>query len=558
MITTTVLAIAIVALGILVLISERNIHFDLRCLLYFLISLTVELLREASNGMVETSTYPNENISWTDFLAVYSWALLIKMLSYIILGGLGVFLARDSIIQLCRQDSTDIQPNASNRTTSPTEMTEYMPMDAPRWSPDSISTNPIAKADLVVSTAEECKQVLSAKMAPKLGIQSTGNIYEARALPNQRLVAAFDIKNSFTAHTKEESQEFRRKVEEKLYLFDEDWENIALAVKKAVDDQLNTTDQSISLFQFTQMVSMRGALYVLFGLDSGDRSLDTNIGNLAHEINAQWIRSKGDFDPAIQPSWQFKRQEGLLKALKGVFGTYEDHDRDKNPLNLILPGYETLWRVVLRCFVEVVARPHQESENWRHILQTFANTPTIEQLDENIGRTPVSASDIAKEALRLYPPTRRVYRDLEVNDEIKRVAADIEGTQRSTNPWGDDPLIFRPERWNERNLNNSEVEQRAFLAFSNPPFACPARRRYLKTKSDGTQKPVLPFGIAMIALIVGFMIAGTVNNWDVVGELPPKDQPLETDRESYHDLLLRKMVIEEPGATEEPGGHTFP
>jgi len=558
MITITVLAIAIVALGILVLISERNIHFDLRCLLYFLISLTVELLREASNGMIETSTYPKGNISVTDFLAAYSWALLIKMLSYVILGGLGVFLARDSIIQLCRQDSTDTQLNASNHATIPTEMTEYMAMDAPRCNPNSMSTNSIAKADMVVSTAEECKQVLSAKRAPKLGIQSTGNIYEARALPNQRLVAAFGIKNSFTAHTKGESQEFRRKAEEKLYLFDEAWKGIALAVKKAVDDQLNTADQSISLFQFTQMVSMRGALYVLFGLDSGDGSLDTDIGNLAHEINAQWIRSKGNFNPAIQPPWQFKGQEDLLKALKGLFGTYEDHDRDNNPLNLILPGYETLWRVVLRCFIEVVARPHRESENWCHILQAFANTPTIEQLDENIGRTPVSASDIAKEALRLYPPTRRVYRDLKVDGEMKRVAADIEDAQRSADPWGDDPLIFRPERWNERNLSNSQVEQRAFLAFSTPPFACPARRRYFKTESDGNQKPVLPFGIAMIALIVGFMTAGTVNNWDVVGELPPKDQPLETDRESYHDLLLRKRVIEEPGATEEPGGDTFP
>ena len=35
-----------------------------------------------------------------------------------------------------------------------------------------------------------------------------------------------------------------------------------------------------------------------------------------------------------------------------------DKSSKENPLNLILPGYETLWRVVLRCFIEVTARSH--------------------------------------------------------------------------------------------------------------------------------------------------------------------------------------------------------
>ncbi|KXL43911.1 hypothetical protein M433DRAFT_44838, partial [Acidomyces richmondensis BFW] len=300
------------------------------------------------------------------------------------------------------------------------------------------------------------------------------NIYEARALPNQRLVAAFGIKNSFTAHNKEESQFFLRKVEEKLYLFDEAWQGIALAVKKAVDDHLNTADQSTSLFNFTQTVSMKSALYVLFDLNSGDHSLNACIGTLAHEINAQWIRSKGKFDPAVEPHWRFEGQENLRGALKGVFRTFGAHDREHNPLNFILPAYETLWRVVLRCFVEITARSHSEFAKWCHVLQAFANNPTIEQLDKNIGNPPVSASDIAKESLRLYPPTRRVYRDLKVDDQIRRIAADIENSQRKSEPWGDDPLIFRPERWNEQNLNNSQTENTAFFAFGVRPFACPA------------------------------------------------------------------------------------
>jgi hypothetical protein len=303
------LATAVVVLSILVLISVRNFHFDLQCLLYCLLLLTVELLRE--NFLKETPTSSNETLSWVDLPVSYSWNVFLTLLFYVILGGLGVYLAKNFIFHLFRHDSADREPAASTQSTGLPERMESTMTRTSSNCPMSTITAPISITDSVFSDAADCKKVMGAAMLPKLGRKNKLNIYEARALPNQRLVAAFGIKNSFTAHNKEESQFFLRKVEEKLYLFDEAWQGIALAVKKAVDDHLNTADQSTSLFNFTLTVSMKSALYVLFDLNSGDHSLNACIGTLAHEINAQWIRSKGKFDPAVEPHWRFEGQENL-------------------------------------------------------------------------------------------------------------------------------------------------------------------------------------------------------------------------------------------------------
>jgi len=99
---------------------------------------------------------------------------------------------------------------------------------------------------------------------------------------------------------------------------------------------------------------------------------------LAREINEQWLRSKGDYDADELPRWSFTKQTGLVEALQGAFPEWhaDGNDGTENPLRLILPGYETLWRVVLRCFVELTSRSPADAADWCTCLQAFLDSPT--------------------------------------------------------------------------------------------------------------------------------------------------------------------------------------
>lgn len=56
----------------------------------------------------------------------------------------------------------------------------------------------------------------------------------------------------------------------------------------------------------------------------------------------------------------------------------------------------------------------------------------------------MSVKHIVDEALRLYPPTRRIYRSLHNGCEI---AVDVEFLHRDQKTWGEDAGVFDPKRW---------------------------------------------------------------------------------------------------------------
>jgi len=108
---------------------------------------------------------------------------------------------------------------------------------------------------------------------------------------------------------------------------------------------------------------------------------------------------------------------------------------------------------------------------------------------------------------------------------------------RDTGVWVDDAELFRPERWHD--LAEDAYEGVGFLAFgAKPHFACPARRIF-KTNDK------MPFGVAMVALIIGVLSVETNGKWKMVGELEEQGVPLKTDREAYHDLKLRCVEKQE-------------
>jgi len=108
----------------------------------------------------------------------------------------------------------------------------------------------------------------------------------------------------------------------------------------------------------------------------------------------------------------FNQKTALLNKLAQLFNLapFDVLGDRRNSVNVILPGYETLWRVVLRCFLEVRFRRCSSSHHLQHVLATFMSDPTMATFETRSELQYISAKDITLESLRLYPSTRRIYR----------------------------------------------------------------------------------------------------------------------------------------------------
>jgi hypothetical protein len=278
---------------------------------------------------------------------------------------------------------------------------------------------------------------------------------------------------------------------------------------------------------------MKAAIDPLLGVDISVSDLDKDISQLAMEINHQWLRSK----QSTSRETSFAAQEKLTKSLQSIVPHWNGADDTQNPLNFILPGYETLWRVVLRCFIEIAFRSTPGSKGWRRALEGFAKTATVEQLNHvEASYGGVSACMVVDEALRLYPPTRRIYREFKTEEEgTFEAAADIEACHRDEPIWSHDAMAFRPARWLDSRVDKA-FKTANFMPFGAHPFACVAKQ--------STTANRLPFGVAMIALLVGALSLAVGEAFELAGEKSwlASSRPLSTDREAYEELYLQRLV----------------
>jgi hypothetical protein len=223
-------------------------------------------------------------------------------------------------------------------------------------------------------------------------------------------------------------------------------------------------------------------------------------------------------------------------------GQHEPTSLKDNPMNLLLfAAYETMWRAVMRCFLEVRCRNAPNGPAWSTILTNYLdalqNVDTQQKAFHHGSRGGVKPLGVVKEALHLYPPTRRVHRVFDGSD----VSADIEECQRFSILGGDDPLAFRPERWQEicpeeraakdKKEKSKIARDEKKLGFMLFAHSCPAG----DTRTKG-------FGFKMIALLVAVLCAG-LEDWDIKGgeDLPQLGKALLAERQAYEDLLLEKL-----------------
>lgn len=407
----------------------------------------------------------------------------------------------------------------------------------------------------------------------------TSNPNESKAIPNHQLKVSFGIDNSFTREHSHHAASFVSIAKSRIYLSSQDWFDISHYARTTaqnwinngfsnlgqdcgpMSDRVQTKVSRFNVADLVQVLTMRMVLHRMFKKTNQEEISDLNILSLAKSINRVWISSKNTEKKVPR----FEDDAQLQQAIFDVF-KLRDIDPGNNPLDLILPSFETMWRVVLRAALEIGLRTGTEHPAWRKAIVAFSMAPTKDQFEELPSSSPPtstssssklehqgekgcvgtpSAKHLMLEALRLYAPTRRVHRAYLCprNPALYEIlSADIEGCHLRPDIWGDDASKFNPSRW----LSLTPAQKEAFMPFGSAPFQCPTNHT---------------FGPRMIGLLVGALLEALDSlltvRWilecedeTVLGHLKTGER-LRPDRSSYGDLYLTRVETREDLSTSK-------
>lgn len=175
-----------------------------------------------------------------------------------------------------------------------------------------------------------------------------------RAQPNQRLVSAFGITNSLTTTSIHIHNDFLRMASEIINSGDATrWSGLYEAAEKLLNrDAGDVREDGLALADCAQRLCLVVVLFDNFGLDPMSIPIDTARA-ITRTINSQWLASKCN-----QATPKSQHLGNLLDNL-GLRGKKGDVLAAEEVLGIIMPQYETLWRVVLLTFVTAYHRQYQ-------------------------------------------------------------------------------------------------------------------------------------------------------------------------------------------------------
>ncbi|KXG52869.1 Cytochrome P450 [Penicillium griseofulvum] len=351
---------------------------------------------------------------------------------------------------------------------------------------------------------------------------------QSRAIPNQRLRVAFGIDNAFTSHEEFRVKQFIVQAKALINLSPSAWNLLSDIAHRAVRRNIKDTtanghgEKMVRVKDLVQALALRMVLQVLFSMEDEALNLpDGCLIELANAINITWIDSKNE--TTLTP---FEDNSRLQEAILAIFPATQGLNPQNNPLNMILPGFETMWRIAICMFIEIGYATGFQHPEWRTQLAAFARTPSKAVFVQKVGIDNVSVEQLVNEALRLYPPTKRVYRAFQYyGSSVPEVeATDIEGSHKAAQIWGAKAMFFDPRRWDAL----TKTQKHAFRPFGNKPFVCPAHS---------------VFGPRIIGLIVGVLFVELGEEWTLksIGsdgkDLRP-ERRLGNERNSYDCLYL--------------------
>lgn len=201
-----------------------------------------------------------------------------------------------------------------------------------------------------------------------------------RATQNRRLKLAFGIDNSLTTESRTVHLAFLKRASQLLGR-DRDWaELFRIAERFVVSERDNaimlaTNDGSdrtsrLALAQLVRCMVLSVVLFDSFGVDPARTPRDVLV-TITEEINRQWLSSK--LRPSeVTPSAKLNQAVADLRIKSPFPGSQGSLLSPEEVLGLLMPQYETLWRVVLLTFVSAY---YHQPNTVNDTLQRTANVP---------------------------------------------------------------------------------------------------------------------------------------------------------------------------------------
>ncbi|CAK7229021.1 hypothetical protein SCUCBS95973_007076 [Sporothrix curviconia] len=344
----------------------------------------------------------------------------------------------------------------------------------------------------------QCRSIVNFSFASAEDTRNTGSSSNGlhvrlglRAKANQQLADALGIHNSLTTTDPKVHWAFLRQVGQRLRAMDSatQWQKLygysEQLLEKAVDIRNATNATNVEthtahsrhkLAALVRRVCLESVMYVLFqasGLDPDD------VSTVCDEINKQWVLSKAVPAAAaegreVREGRMEQRQDSIVQQspqlIQALDRLLQDSPERENlspqqALELILPSYEALWRVVLLTYVTVCHRQPCDTIATADIADIASVIGTGSPRETELRK-------IAKEGLRLFPSSKRIYRAQSLSStDTSMIAANVSALHRDRDIWGPDSLEFRPSRFHD---DMAAEQQHAYMPFGLPLHRCPA------------------------------------------------------------------------------------
>ncbi|KAI0085948.1 cytochrome P450 [Irpex rosettiformis] len=294
---------------------------------------------------------------------------------------------------------------------------------------------------------------------------------KAHAIPNLPLVRAFGITNTFSTDDPDVHRAFSREARSVLSSAvpnDADWDAFAQVASETVNRyilELHRPSRS-DFTTFSRVITFRIVAVILFKVDPSLLRHE-DVDYVTRGINELWALSTTTttFRPGLL--------DGINVHLKRWIPQYS------NPIDFVLPTYETMWRLIATS----LAILHKDVVS-RQTLADFLDNPLRRHFITYPAQS-ASVESIMKEILRIYPPTRGIFRAVQepllsflpppLSQFFTRTivrAAEIGYLQRDKTIWGPDADVFDPMRHHPKRC--TEMQQRSMLGFGFSSLKCVA------------------------------------------------------------------------------------
>lgn len=283
-------------------------------------------------------------------------------------------------------------------------------------------------ARLILKASKKCKVKDYTKALSIL----RNTVKFSRAEANKCLKKAFNVSNPFFTDDESYRKIFNRAIIEQIHtVCSESFES-----SMRVQISISMKENDGNLVTFVNHAVMRSFLALFCSSDGGCHLSGTEIRELSTLIAQTWVSAK--CGETCIPS---KLVELSDKIIAGGIDAQLVHIIDGNVLNLILPGHDTLWRLVFFTIISIFKDKEQLSKVWCE----FMDGKDVRKHTE----FPKTMS-VINATLHQFPPVRSIYR----GSGSSQMIIDVVTIQRSS-------------------------AQPKLLTFSAGPRHCPAASKYV-------------------------------------------------------------------------------